>query len=69
MGFSFEMKALELDSNISGRLLKLVHHGAKSRVEASLLGGSELGRNVEVGQAEQGFADMLETLLECGGVG
>jgi hypothetical protein len=40
MGFSFEMKALVLDSNSSGRLLKLVHHAAKPRVEASLLGGS-----------------------------
>jgi hypothetical protein len=40
MGFSFEMKALELDSNSSGRLLKLTHHAAKPCVEASLLGGS-----------------------------
>ena len=63
------MRVLVLDSESTRRLLKLAEHAPKPRVEASLLGGSELLGNVEVGQAHQCLTDVLETLLELGGVG
>jgi len=69
MLFSCEVRALVLDSESTGRLLELAEHALKPRVEASLLGGSELGGNDKVGKAHQCFADLLETFFELGGVG
>ena len=58
-----------LDSESTGRLLELAEHALKRRVEASLLGGSELIGNDKVGKAQQCLADVLETFFELGGVG
>ncbi len=58
-----------LDSESTGRLLELAEHALKPRVEASLLGGSELFGNDKVGKAHQCLADVLETFFELGGVG
>jgi hypothetical protein len=69
MLISCEIGALVLDSESTGRLLELVEHAVKLRIEASLLGGSELGRNNKVGKAHQCIADVLETFFELVGVG
>ena len=49
--------------------LMLLGMQRNTRVEASLLGGSELGGNDKVGKAHQCLADVLETFFELGGVG
>ena len=69
MLISCEVRALVLDSESTGRLLELAEHALKPRVEASLLGGSELLGNDKVGKAHQCLADVLETFFELGGIG
>jgi hypothetical protein len=68
MVISYGAWSLGLESKSPGRLLELIEHAPVLGLDTSLLGGSELWRNDEVGEVDEGLADALEALLEFGGL-
>ena len=50
-------------------MVKLSENAAKARFEPSLLGGSELEGNDELGEIQERLTNALEAMLELGGHG